>query len=49
MAMRPRNFAHRFQQRQAMIDLDGFIRDGGHAGLEQGVGQAPIRRQVKCR
>ena len=35
----PGDFAHRLEQRQTVADLNRFVGNGGHAGLQQRVGE----------
>ena len=44
----PGDFAHRFEQRQAAIDLDGFVGDARDAGFHQGFGQR-LGSAARCR
>ena len=43
----PRDFAHRFEQRQAVIARDRFVGDGGHARFQQRVGQFAVRGEME--
>jgi hypothetical protein len=43
----PGDFAHRFEQRQAAVDLDGFVGDARRAGFHQRLGER--RLAARCR
>ena len=43
----PGDLAHRFEQRQAAVHLDGFVGDAGRAALREGFGQRPVRGEVQ--
>ena len=43
------DLAHRFEQRQAAVDLDGFVGNGGHTGFQKSLGQRPVCGEVQIR